>query len=238
MEVENMSTPSSSATEPVASKHRQLRAELNFLPRADGSCALEQGGTLVWASVNGPGDVASSKRLDDKLYVEVVYRHGQSSLCSVRENRLLTSVIEQIVDCVKYPHKMIAVTIQEMHSDGSEMAASATSACLALLDSGIAMNGVFCGICVSHSGDTFVLDPCLKVAAEADSIFTFVFKSFVTAAKGRRTILVGCCTDGTYEYGVFEAALKLAREASADVFLFLREAMQRKLSIDSWMVAQ
>uniref|UniRef100_A0A915B4Y6 Exoribonuclease phosphorolytic domain-containing protein n=2 Tax=Parascaris univalens TaxID=6257 RepID=A0A915B4Y6_PARUN len=178
MEVQCTSMPSSSSgIDSTISKLRQLRAELSFLPRTDGSCALEQGNTVMWASINGPGDVPSSKRLDEKLYIEVVYRHGQSNLCSVEENRILSSILEQTVDTIQYPHKMLAVTIQEMQSDGSEMAAGVTAVCLALLDSGIIMNGIFCGICVAHCDDTLILDPCRKIIINADSLFTFVFKS-------------------------------------------------------------
>uniref|UniRef100_A0A914S9G1 Uncharacterized protein n=1 Tax=Parascaris equorum TaxID=6256 RepID=A0A914S9G1_PAREQ len=39
------------------------------------------------------------------------------------------------------------------------------------------MNGIFCGICVAHCDDTLVLDPCRKIIINADSLFTFVFKS-------------------------------------------------------------
>uniref|UniRef100_A0A915B7R1 Exoribonuclease phosphorolytic domain-containing protein n=1 Tax=Parascaris univalens TaxID=6257 RepID=A0A915B7R1_PARUN len=237
MEVQCTSMPSSSSgIDSTISKLRQLRAELSFLPRTDGSCALEQGNTVMWASINGPGDVPSSKRLDEKLYIEVVYRHGQSNLCSVEENRILSSILEQTVDTIQYPHKMLAVTIQEMQSDGSEMAAGVTAVCLALLDSGIIMNGIFCGICVAHCDDTLILDPCRKIIINADSLFTFVFKSSAIDHKERTTRMVECQTRGVFEYATFEAAMRLARDASAEIFLFLRETMQRKLSIDSWMI--
>lgn len=55
------------------SKHRVIRAQLGFLFRADGSCALEQGRTVVWCAINGPGDTGSSKRLNEKLHIEVIY---------------------------------------------------------------------------------------------------------------------------------------------------------------------
>lgn len=45
---------------------------------------------------------------------------------------------------------------------------------------------------------------------------------------------VACDTDGTFEYNTFEAARTLAQQASADIFMFYREILQRKLSVDIW----
>lgn len=66
-------------------KLRDLRAQLSFLPRADGSCALEQGTTVIWCGINGPGNVSSSKRLSERLVIDICYKdpHGQKDSVKV-----------------------------------------------------------------------------------------------------------------------------------------------------------
>lgn len=79
MEVDPTATSSlSNETKNDPQRHRLIRAQLSFLQKADGSCNLEQGKTVIWCGVNGPGDCPSSKRCDNKLYIEVVYRCGPS----------------------------------------------------------------------------------------------------------------------------------------------------------------
>lgn len=46
--------------------------------------------------------------------------------------------------------------------------------------------------------------------------------------------MVACDTDGIFEYNTFEAARILAKQASADIFIFYREILQKKLSVDIW----
>lgn len=46
--------------------------------------------------------------------------------------------------------------------------------------------------------------------------------------------MVACDTDGSFEYRTFEAARTLAEQASADIFVFYREILQRKLGVDIW----
>lgn len=65
-------------------KLRDLRAQLSFLNRADGSCALEQGRTVIWCGINGPGDAPSAKRLSERLAIDVVYKHGHAQKNAVK----------------------------------------------------------------------------------------------------------------------------------------------------------
>lgn len=65
-------------------KLRDLRAQLSFLPRADGSCALEQGTTVIWCGINGPGNVSSSKRLSERLVIDILYKDAYGAKDSVK----------------------------------------------------------------------------------------------------------------------------------------------------------
>lgn len=72
------------ASDNSCQKLRDLRAQLSFLPRADGSCALEQGATVLWCGINGPGNIASSKKLSDQLVLDILYEHAHGLKNSVK----------------------------------------------------------------------------------------------------------------------------------------------------------
>uniref|UniRef100_A0A0N5ALD9 RNase_PH domain-containing protein n=1 Tax=Syphacia muris TaxID=451379 RepID=A0A0N5ALD9_9BILA len=212
-------------------KLRLMRAQLGFLQKSDGSCNLEQGNTVIWCNVNGPGDCVSSKRLNNKLYVEVVYRCGKSNCNTIKANRLLKSVIEQTVQSIRFPRAMLAVTIQELQIDGSNLAAALNASCLALLDSGISMNGIFCGVNICDLNGKLMLDPNLQFCQKASSQFTFAVKCSNFLWKTNSIRVVACDTDGVFNYATFEAAQELAIESANEIFMFYRETMQRKLNL-------
>ncbi|EFO24808.1 hypothetical protein LOAG_03684 [Loa loa] len=209
-------------------KLRDLKAQLSFLPRADGSCALEQGTTVIWCGINGPGNVSSSKRLSERLVIDILYKHAHGLKNSVKINRLLGAALKHSVDHVHYPRVVLNVTLHLLQEGGCEAAAALNAACLAALDLGIIMNGMFCGITVATSQGNLILDPICPQCCSADAVYTFAFYS----SGKESTKTVACDTDGTFEYGTFEAARTLAKQASADIFLFYREILQRKLSVD------
>lgn len=65
-------------------KLRDLRAQLSFLSRSDGSCALEQGTTVIWCGINGPGNLSCSKRLSERLVIDILYKHTHGQEDSVK----------------------------------------------------------------------------------------------------------------------------------------------------------
>lgn len=58
-------------------------------------------------------------------------------------------------------------------------AAALNAVCLAALDLGIVMNGVFCGVTVAVFQGNLILDPNCTQCRSADSIYTFAFYSSV-----------------------------------------------------------
>uniref|UniRef100_A0A0R3RS11 RNase_PH domain-containing protein n=1 Tax=Elaeophora elaphi TaxID=1147741 RepID=A0A0R3RS11_9BILA len=211
-------------------KLRDLRAQLSFLPRADGSCALEQGTTVIWCGINGPGNVSSSKRVSEQLVIDILYKHAHGQKDSVKVNRLLSAALKHTIDHVHYPRVVLSVTLQLLQKGGCEAAAALNAACLAALDSGIIMNGMFCGVTVAVSQGNLILDPGCAQCSSTDTVYTFAFYS----SRNEVTKTIACDTDGTFEYSTFEAARTLAKQASADIFVFYREILQRKLSVDIW----
>lgn len=60
-------------------KLRKMSARLSFLSQTDGSCALEQGNTVIWCTVNGPGDATSTKRDNERLIINVAHNDIDST---------------------------------------------------------------------------------------------------------------------------------------------------------------
>ncbi|CAG9540589.1 unnamed protein product [Cercopithifilaria johnstoni] len=211
-------------------KLRSLKVQLSFLPRTDGSCALEQGTTVIWCGINGPGNISSSKRLSERLVIDILYKHAHGQKDSIKVNRLLSAALKHTVNHVHYPRVVLNVTLQLLQKGGCEAAAALNAACLAALDSGIIMNGIFCGVTVAVSQGNLILDPTCAQCSSADTVYTFAFYS----CGKESTKTVACDTDGTFEYITFEAARTLAKQSSADIFLFYREILQKKVSVDIW----
>lgn len=57
-----------------------------------------------------------------------------------------------------------------------QIAANLTSSCLALLDNGIAMNGIFCGVTIASVNGKLIVDPTRKIICNTNAIFTFAVK--------------------------------------------------------------
>ncbi|VDN06595.1 unnamed protein product [Thelazia callipaeda] len=213
---------------PCSGEVRKLDARINFLLRSDGSCALEQGANAMWCGIVGPGDVAATKRIDDRLLIDIIYKHCSGSEDSVKTRRLLEAAIDESIDYPQFPRSVLCVVLQELQIDGSETAAALNAASLAALDSGIKMSGVFCGVTAAFSEGVLILDPNQKQSYSADALYNFVFR----IDKQDSISMVACDTDGVFEYNTFKCARKFAEKASLDVFTFFREVLQKKLAID------
>uniref|UniRef100_A0A914W9J4 Exosome component 5 n=1 Tax=Plectus sambesii TaxID=2011161 RepID=A0A914W9J4_9BILA len=234
MDTEMSSNTNDGETSAVSmTKLRTLRAQLSVLHRADGSVALQQGGTVVWAAVYGPGDSTASKRLNDRAFIDVLFKPKVSrpanDIGATKENvsPLLRGTCESMVDIRRHPRTLIELVVQELTDDGGLRAVCLTAGCLALLDAGIPMTAVFCGVSVAlMPDDRLVLDPPLKEQKMATALFTFALKSAESEVE-----MISCDTNGRFQFDDFKRAVSLAIEAAAEVFLFYREMMQRKLSL-------
>lgn len=121
-------------------------------------------------------------------------------------------MIEETVQTIRFPRAMLAITIQELQVDGSnvwtfavycvlptfarnspffpknfciclwldflsfQLAAALNASCLALLDSGVCMNGTFCGVNICDIDGKLILDPSLHYCEKATAQFTFAVK--------------------------------------------------------------
>lgn len=123
---------------------RELAAEVGLLNRADGSASLSHGQdffvflfcppassyfsfllwldqTAVLVAVYGPREVSSRKEVLGKCVLDVTFR-PRSGLVTNRDTereRMLQSVLEQIVMTALHPRSIVSVVVQVLSDDGS-----------------------------------------------------------------------------------------------------------------------
>lgn len=100
-------------------------------------------------------------------------------------------------------------------------ACSINAACLALMNSGIAMKMLFAAVhCIIDEKGELVLDPEQSRCEKASASLTFVFDSI-----DKHTITTH--TTGRFTIGQFNDALSQCKQASAIIFQFYRDAIKK-----------
>lgn len=104
------------------------------------------------------------------------------------------------------------------------LACCLNAACMALVDAGVPMRALFCGVtCALDSDGTLMLDPTAKQEKEARAVLTFALDSV------ERKLLMST-TKGLYSDAELQQCLAAAQTASTHVFRFYRESLQRRYS--------
>ncbi|XP_034833768.1 exosome complex component RRP46 [Maniola hyperantus] len=204
-------------------KLKPMKCELNFLSKSDGSAILSQGDTVVLASVNGPLDIKISSQSIEKATLEVLFcsKEGKPSVADrYKENVIRQTCETAILGCL-YPRTGISLTIQELENYGGLLTCAVNSACLALINSGVAMRHVVAALCcaVDEVGN-LILEPTHQQAQNARAKLYFVFDS-------RDKNLVTGFTEGSFSEDTYEEALAQCRLASDLVFEFYRDVVKK-----------
>lgn len=206
-------------------KLREIQCEMGCLKRADGSCSMACGDTVVLASCFGPGDCKASKQLMDRALLEISVRpkvitpgaSQHSALESLIENVCLNTVLVQL-----FPRHVIGITIQEMQNNGAFQAAAAVNAaCAALLDAGIPMRSTFAAVSISvdENGE-------LELDSGSTNNVTLVFES-------SKLDLVGSLTNGcVIDVNDLMRCISFGQKVVGEIFHFYRSAIERKLSLN------
>ncbi|KAG8511383.1 Exosome complex component RRP46 [Galemys pyrenaicus] len=181
-----------SGTEPVSRvpgcSLRHFACEQNLLSRPDGSASFLQGAencgdashavppgdTSVLAGVYGPAEVKVSKEIFNKATLEVILRPkiGLPGVAEKSRERLIRNTCEAVVLGTLHPRTSITVVLQVL------LACCLNAACMALVDAGVPMRALFCGVtCALDSDGNLVLDPTTKQEKEARAVLTFALDS-------------------------------------------------------------
>ncbi|CAH2044778.1 unnamed protein product, partial [Iphiclides podalirius] len=204
-------------------KLKPMKCELNFLSKSDGSAILSQGDTVALVSVNGPLDIKMQSQSIEKSTIEVLFctKGGKPSVPDRYKESIIKQTCETAILGSLYPRSGITITIQELEDYGGLVTCALNCACLALLNSGLAMRHVFAAVCcaVDELGG-LVLEPEQPLAAAARARLHFVFE-------GRNRTLVSAFSEGSYSEVAYEEALEKCRAASEVVFTFYRDVVRK-----------
>ncbi|VTJ54943.1 Hypothetical predicted protein [Marmota monax] len=138
--------------------------------------------------------------------------------------RLIRNTCEAVVLGALHPRTSITVVLQVVSDAGSLLACCLNAACMALVDAGVPMRALFCGVtCALDSDGILVLDPTAKQEKEARAVLTFALDSV------ERKLLMST-TKGLYSDAELQQCLAAAQAASQHVFRFYRESLQRRYS--------
>ncbi|XP_027701697.1 exosome complex component RRP46 [Vombatus ursinus] len=205
---------------------RHFACEQNLLSRPDGSASFLQGDTSVLVGVYGPAEVKVSKEIFNKATLEVILKPkiGLPGVAEKSRERLIRNTCEAVVLGTLHPRTSITIVLQIVSDAGSLLACCLNAACLALVDAGVPMKALFCGVtCVLDPDGGLVLDPTAKQEKEARAILTFALDS--TEQK-----LLMSTTKGLYSVAEFQQCLAAAQHASHHIFRFYRDSLQRRYS--------
>uniref|UniRef100_A0A2K6FU79 Exosome component 5 n=1 Tax=Propithecus coquereli TaxID=379532 RepID=A0A2K6FU79_PROCO len=138
--------------------------------------------------------------------------------------QLIRNTCEAVVLGALHPRTSITVVLQVISDAGSLLACCLNAACMALVDAGVPMRALFCGVtCTLGADGTLVLDPTAKQEKEARAVLTFALDSVEQK-------LLMSTTKGLYSDAELQQCLAAAQAASQHVFRFYRESLQRRYS--------
>ncbi|KAL2095738.1 hypothetical protein ACEWY4_007886 [Coilia grayii] len=210
----------------VSPATREFGCEQNLLSRPDGSATFIQGNTNVLAGVYGPAEVKVSKEIYDRATLEVLIQ-PKIGLPGVRERareQCVRETCEAALLSSLHPRSSLSLILQEVHDDGSLLACCLNAACMALMDAGLPMSCLFCGItCVISTEGQIITDPTLQQEKESRAQMTFAIDSI------EKRVMMSS-TKGSISVQELQEAIALSQRASERIFQFYRDSVHRRYS--------
>ncbi|XP_066559850.1 exosome complex component RRP46 [Amia ocellicauda] len=213
------------STQPIAVL-REFGCEQNLLSRPDGSASFVQGDTSVLAGVYGPAEVKVSKEIHNRATTEVIIQPSVG-LPGVRERSQEQYVRETCAAALLtslHPRSSLTLVLQVVHDDGSLLSCSLNAACMALMDAGLPMRCLFCGVtCAIDSQGHIHTDPTASQERESRAVMTFAIDS----AECR---VMMSSTKGSFSVSELQQCIAVSQRASEKIFNFYRESVKRRYS--------
>ncbi|XP_069500493.1 exosome complex component RRP46 isoform X1 [Ambystoma mexicanum] len=159
---------------------RVFACEQNLLSRPDGSASFLQGDTSVLAGVYGPAEVKVSKEIFDKATVEVILKPkvGLPAVQEKSREQLIRNTCEAVILTSLHPRTSVTVVLQVVSDAGSLLSCCLNAACMGLMDAGLPMTSLFCGVtCALDSDSNIQLDPTAKQEKDSRASLTFAIES-------------------------------------------------------------
>ncbi|XP_066494507.1 exosome complex component RRP46 [Tiliqua scincoides] len=205
---------------------RRILCEQGLLSRPDGSASWMQGDTSVLAGVYGPTEVKVSKEIYDKATLEVLLRTkvGLPGVYERSREQMIKKTCEAVILGTLHPRSSITVVLQVVTDAGSLLSCCLNAACMGLVDAGLPMNSLFCGVtCALDADGNITLDPTAKQEKEAQAVLTFAIDS------AEKKVLMSS-TKGTCSVEQLQQCIAASQQAASTIFQFFRDSACRKYS--------
>ncbi|KYO26310.1 exosome complex component RRP46 [Alligator mississippiensis] len=180
---------------------RPFAVEQGLLSRPDGSAAFVQGDTSVLAGVYGPAEVRSSRESPERAALDVLLRPkvGLPGVLERSREQMVRRACEAALLGELHPRSSVTLVLQVVSDAGSLLSCCLNAACLALLDAGLPLRSLFCGVTCALAPDGAVaLDPSARQEKEARAVLTFAFES--TEKRLLLSTTRGACSAKEVEY--------------------------------------
>lgn len=178
------------------------------------------------AGVYGPAEVKVSKEIYDRATLEVVIQ-PKVGLPSVRERareQCVRETCEASLLSMLHPRSSLTLVLQLVHDDGSLLACFLNAACMALMDAGLPMSCLFCGVtCAIDSEGQITTDPTAAQEKESRALMTFAIDS-----KEHKVMMSS--TKGSFSVHELQQCIAVSQKASEKIFQFYRDSVKRRYS--------
>ncbi|XP_003968627.1 exosome complex component RRP46 [Takifugu rubripes] len=205
---------------------RDFSCEQSLLSRPDGSSSFMQGDTSVLAGVYGPAEVKVSKEIYDRATLEVLIQ-PKVGLPSVKERSQEQNVRETCEASLLlslHPRSSLTLVLQVLHDDGSLLSCFLNAACMALMDAGLPMSCLFCGVtCAIAVDGEIITDPTAAQEKECRALLTFAIDS-------KKCRVMMSSTKGSFSVQELQQCIAISQKASEKIFQFYRDSVQRRYS--------
>ncbi|XP_048836041.1 exosome complex component RRP46 [Brienomyrus brachyistius] len=205
---------------------RKFGCEQSLLSRPDGSSSFVQGDTSVLAGVYGPAEVKISKEIYDRATLEVMIQPkvGLSGVRERAQEHCVRQTCEAALMSTLHPRSSLSLILQIVHDDGSLLSCCLNAACMALMDAGLPMSCLFCGVtCAIDQDDHIVTDPTSQQEKESRALMTFAIDS------AERKVMMSS-TRGSFSVNELQQCVALSQRASEEIFQFYRDSVRRRYS--------
>ncbi|NWR36963.1 EXOS5 protein, partial [Tachuris rubrigastra] len=211
--------------------------------------SLSAGDTSVLAGLYGPAEAKLSKELPDRAALEVLLRPkvGLPGVLERSREQQLRQTCEAVVLGVLHPRTAVTLVLQVLSDAGSLLSCCLNAACMGLLDAGLPLSSLFCGVtCALGPDGTIALDPTARqeqvspgrgcptacaprapltppVPQEARAVLTFAIDS------SEKKVLMAT-TKGSCSVEEMQQCLVTAQRAADTIFQFYRDSLHRRYS--------
>ncbi|OCT68051.1 exosome complex component RRP46 isoform X2 [Xenopus laevis] len=205
---------------------REYGCEQSLLTRPDGSATFLQGDTSVLAGVYGPAEIKVSREIHNKATLEVILRPktGLPAIQEKNHEQLIRETCESVIIGSLHPRTSITIVLQIISDAGSLLSCCLNAACMGLMDAGLPMRSLFCGVtCALDNDGNITLDPNDRQQKESRAVLTFAIES-----TERKVLMTS--SRGLYSAAELQQCIAAAQLASEKLFQFYRDFIRRRYS--------